>query len=230
MKKILSVFLSVTVLYIGLTVCLSSQKIHADSKEKSLEHEAMVNEQFNNLLCFFQSDGYLKGVNDYPDYYAGAYISDEQRELIVCVTDDSTNVRNLIAEGTKNDSVKLKKVKYSYSELLMQSDIIMTSIADRRKNDAFSTNSALNNAVNEFVGVGINVEKNGLEISIKNPDTEKIKVLADYVIDFDNIFFIEGNYGKAEATYYPGQGITAAGYNGTMGHRAGTPICLKRIY
>ena len=54
--------------------------------------------------------------NEYPEFYAGAYI-DPIYGTVLCITDDSEEVMDILRDATGLENPPVKLVKYSYDEL-----------------------------------------------------------------------------------------------------------------
>ena len=75
--------------------------------------------QFYNLIEYFDEQGLNEKGYEYPSFYSGAKLNDD--ELIVYVTDDGKTTDEIFAvieEGTKNPDIQIELVEYSYNELL----------------------------------------------------------------------------------------------------------------
>lgn len=105
MKKMISICLSALLI---LSMCGVSV---AAGNEAKLENETKANEYNTKMVVYFeQESGY------YPSHYGGAYINDEGN-LVICVTEDSQEIREEYYRISGADKLEFKQVKYSLNEL-----------------------------------------------------------------------------------------------------------------
>ena len=52
----------------------------------------------------------------YPDYYAGAYLNDEDK-LVIKIKDPSANAKQSLQSITQNETLIFEEAEYSYDEL-----------------------------------------------------------------------------------------------------------------
>lgn len=98
MVILLSLFMVVTVTKIPKCLSLNS---------------AASNKQLQSLYDFYTIDG----IVTYPNYYAGAYLNDEGK-LVVLVTTTSNDIRSALKSATKNDDLIIDaSATFSYNYL-----------------------------------------------------------------------------------------------------------------
>ena len=115
----------------------------------------------SGLIGYFKEHGYTPEDNEYPEFYAGAYI-DPIYGTVLCITDDSEEVMDILRDATGLENPPIKVVKYSYDELYNLSYSIME--AQKKERDAGDEPTPYVSAI------GVNVKEGCLEITIRDPD------------------------------------------------------------
>lgn len=195
-----------------------------------LQHEGEMNSQINNLMLYFMENGLSTDEQRYPDFYAGGYINDSRTSLVICVTDDSPEIINLIIEGTQNPDIIIEKVQYSLNELKAESHNILENYSEAR------TFTAADESLPEITCVGVNIKENGLSVGIKDynrtyissqTSTERssAKTISSDMnalktATFDNIAYYQSGYYQENASYDIGTKIASTQSEATMGHRS----------
>lgn len=224
MKKLLSIFLSVSML---VAVCLISTMtafaVESDSKTsavpvalsdelQTLENEA--NEKYNKLLeTWAYNPQFIDDVNaNFPTFYGGAYINGEKK-LVIQVTSCDESVVGYFENIIDLTNVIFEEVKYSYDELKQAH----AEIAE--KMDATSTDSLISN----IAGVGISFPDNAVSLylvtseSVAKSDSIR-KEIQNKVSTFDNIKIITTpTKDTPSAAVEPGTEIKNSGYSRSVG-------------
>lgn len=93
-----------------------------------LENQDASNDAYNRLLAQFgtQPMGKNAGRQQYPEYYAGAYIG-EDGNLVVLTKGANIQEVNALADACNNNSVIFATATYSYNELIT----VMETFSDR---------------------------------------------------------------------------------------------------
>ena len=214
---------SALVIVLVLVICsifnVNASEANLDTSKSKFasysEAENNVNTQFYNLLEYF-NDNYK--INEYPDFYAGAYITDGNKELIIYVTDDSPEIKNIIITGTGNPNIKIEKAKYSYNELINIKDDITADITSSYKKSSFAKDENFAEMVDSFAGIGINDRNNSLTVEMSEITDEKISIFKKYIDSSDILQFEEGAPTLAQTTYKPGEQIKSSLGGATMGY------------
>lgn len=234
MRKLRIVLCLVVVVALFMQITVYATDEAPETTVIDFEHENEMNTQFSNLLQYFSECGYSTEVNPYPDFYGGAYIADDRSELIVCVTDDSEEIKNIIRTGTKNSDIAISKVTHSYNALKTEA----LSLFKNRSSVSTVDNSSLLNRKNtmEIIGTGVNVEENGVVVTIKNKNEWQLTSLDDLLIvhndlmkqikdtsrstgeDFNYIIRVGGII-EEHITYNPGEYVNSSGGSFTMGFK-----------
>lgn len=159
MKKSLACIVFAVLLLLSMAVVAADVDtvVNIDFK-----HEGEMNSQMNDLMLYFIENGYSTKKQEYPDFYAGGYITELRDALVICVTDDSDETIDIIKKGTGNPDIRIEKVQYLYSELMSESRNILDNYTKAR------TFTAADSALPEITSVAVSVKNNGLIVGIKN--------------------------------------------------------------
>lgn len=122
-KTILSVLLICTLLVSSLFVTAAENTESKYNDEYFARQEKSIIE-YNNLL----NEIVKKDKNNLKGSFGGAFL-DDNGDLIVQLTDDSSDKVKVLVEITKNEKIKTKKCKYTMEELLS----IVNYINDNRE-------------------------------------------------------------------------------------------------
>ncbi|MDL2218647.1 S1 family peptidase [Christensenellaceae bacterium OttesenSCG-928-M15] len=149
----------------------------------------------------------------FPEFYGGCYI-DENKDLIILVTDISEEIREYFSRLIDMNNVILKKVQYSYSELLNEHDKITSAVLRQSKNQF----------VEAIAGVGISMQQNAVALYIVPETADTLKKARASVTSFPGVVTIEAEgKDKTTAAIYPGDRMAfrSAGFwayrNGVLG-------------
>ncbi len=199
-----------------------------------LAHEMDMNNELNNLMVYFFENGYSTEEQRYPDFYAGAYISENRDDLVICVTDDSNEIKEIIRKGTGNHKIKIEKKQYSYNELRAECSKIMENYTTP------SVFAKKGNEVPEITAVGLRIKENGLVVRIKDFDQKYVKTTVNGIQSFknketlrsvniemeslksngfNNIRYEDGDYLVDNTAYNPGDMLSQITFTGTIGSR-----------
>lgn len=184
-----------------------------------------INGQFYDLIEYFEEQELNENGYEYPSFYAGAYVTEGYSGLVVCVTDDSEYVTNIIRLGTGNPNVVIKKVQFSYNELLEAKENIKDVYIDSKNGANTDTISNIN--IDNIVSIGISVKNNALNLGIKgntadfanasqNSSTPNRLNISD---GYPPIIIVQGDYGDEQASYSPRDKISTTLGSSTMGNR-----------
>lgn len=115
----------------------------------------------SGLIGYFKEHGYTPEDNEYPEFYAGAYI-DPIYGTVLCITDDSEEVMDILRDATGLENPPVKLVKYSYDELKKASKQIFDLQQEER--DAGIEPAPY------VISSGVRIKENCLYITIEDPD------------------------------------------------------------
>lgn len=113
----------------------------------------------------------------YPDYYGGSYINDNN-ELVIYLTDDTTEIPALLSD----EDVIIDYVSYSYNELYTMVEDLTDKIWENPVAD-------LPFAV---YCIGVSDSKNRVFVDMDNPSQENIQIFKDLISDSPMIIFQQG--------------------------------------
>ena len=115
----------------------------------------------SGLIGYFKEHGYTPEDNEYPEFYAGAYI-DPIYGTVLCITDDSEEVMDILRDATGLENPPVKLVKYSYDELKKASKQIFDLQQEERDAGIEPTPYVTSS--------GVRIKENCLYITIEDPD------------------------------------------------------------
>ena len=132
-------------------------------------------EQFHGMTDYFSENGLCEDGYEFPDFYAGAKVSEDGKTLTVYVTDDSDEVKELIADATGNPEITIVKVANSYNALAEAKDKIFEAFSAPSDDRGFAVKSA-----------SVNIGENRVDVTLsKDSDAqaaaEQIAEIADGV-------------------------------------------------
>lgn len=174
------------------------QKIQKEMKDTGLDAKTLEDISILNKKL---GDASESSTN--PEYYAGIYVNDE-KNIVVNVTEASSNDLERIDDICSSDNYKVKNVEYSLEELKQIKEKIVKFM---EKEESSFASEELKQLHADIVGVGIVVKKNSVEVSIKDLDEEK-KQLFKNVTDADCVLYVNAeNEIQANSDLQPGQSV-----------------------
>lgn len=178
--------------------------VEAIGRER-LEKNALATVNYNRLMNSFSRN--LSGTEyDFPDYYGGAYI-DQNNNLVLNVIGDLERCKNAISLRIDDSSVQYKPVSVSYNELR---GIINSVVKFKKENP--SDDLAAN-----ISAWGIDQTTNKVRIYLKNPTSTKMLSFKEKISASNAVQFLTARgLTVDDATIYAGNPID----NGTAGYRA----------
>lgn len=147
----------------------------------------------------------------YPEYYGGAYI-DDNNKLVVYITEDiKTNLKSSLTSIMNNQDVVIKKGKYSYNRL----NEIMDKINE------FKINNPNSNISDNFLCYYLSDSGNEIVVELQRFDANSIRTFKETVCNSEAIRFIQAE-GKPYdvANVNPGNLVTIGSTSGSVGYRA----------
>lgn len=151
-KKFISLILASVMVLSSTCASLAAEQI-------DLQDDAVTT--YMEMIDSFKQ--FRNGVEEYPDYYAGAYL-DANNELVVLVKETEMNQRNIAPAGAK-----VKSARYSLNELINIKNQI-DEYWEKNENSEIAGNIS---------GFGIIEDENKVLISLKSFSDENKKAVLD---------------------------------------------------
>ena len=173
-------------------------------------------------------------TSDYPDYYAGAYIR-EDGKLVVLLTGVSKTHSDAICSLTRSSDVIFQTASVSYNELVSQRDDIIQTY-ERLKNNHLKNSVAddLSALLNSFIGIGIEEQNNRIVVTLTDISAENIDSFRKYLSAYEHIFFEQSGAAEKHASLSPGGGILVyddtGDHTGSIGYRSFRPLGSRTLY
>ena len=126
---------------------------------------------------------------DYPDYYAGAYIQ-EDGKLVVLLTEVSKTHSDSICSLIRSSDVIFKTASVPYNDLVSHRDDIIQTY-ERLKNNSLENCIAddLSTLLDSFIGIGIEERNNRIVVTLTDTSAENIDSFRKYLSSYEHIFF-----------------------------------------
>ena len=126
---------------------------------------------------------------DYPDYYAGAYIQ-EDGKLVVLLTEVSKTHSDSICSLIRSSDVIFKTASVPYNDLVSHRDDIIQTY-ESLKNNSLENHIAddLSTLLNSFIGIGIEEQNNRIVVTLTDTSAENIDSFRKYLSSYEHIFF-----------------------------------------
>lgn len=126
---------------------------------------------------------------DYPDYYAGAYIQ-EDGKLVVLLTEVSKTHSDSICSLIRSSDVIFKTASVPYNDLVSHRDDIIQTY-ESLKNNSLENRIAddLSTLLNSFIGIGIEEQNNRIVVTLTDTSAENIDSFRKYLSSYEHIFF-----------------------------------------
>lgn len=234
MKKLLSIACCLSLVVCMLSYVYAQDDLFASDEGKpvyDMEQEAYYDRQMYNLILYFEEQGLTNREHPYPDFYGGAYVTDDRSDLIICVTDDSDIVCDIIKNGTQNQNVTIRKVENSYNELVEESRSILDNFS--AISAEYTSTSYLNGIEPiQIIGAGVSIANNCVTVTVKNDSSVVApeSLLEDEVYNLiENVsvanegkfqYIVEtGDYIVEQTTYDPGSTLSSSAGSFTMGYK-----------
>lgn len=115
----------------------------------------------SGMLGYFKDHDLIPEGSQYPEFYTGAYI-DPVYGTVLCITDDSDEIMDILRDATGLENPPVKLVKYSYDELKKASKQIFD--LQREERDAGIEPTPY------VTSSGVRIKENCLYITIEDPD------------------------------------------------------------
>lgn len=140
----------------------------------------------DKLMNYFSEDWMEResDPNMYPDYYGGSFINNDGI-LVVTVTRNTDNVKELLKEALETDNFKVESVKYSYKEMLK----VMDSIDEFLINNTIPDNHLV---LTHFAGAYPDVMENRVKVLLTDVNQEIINLFKRDVTNSQLVIFEKG--------------------------------------
>lgn len=151
----------------------------------------------------------------YPEYFGGTYLN-ENKELVVCLTNDEQNIKSKIINAAKSSDIHFKIVDDSYNDLCALQDMLnktFESAYDKYIRKQLVSNNDIIDMLKSISNFSIINKKNCIEIGIENITDKKITSFQKVFGNNDNFTFINSEQHTDCSTWAPGRAI----YNNSTG-------------
>ena len=155
----------------------------------------------------------IKAIN-YPDYYGGAYVDDENRLVILVKKRYRNQLPKMIKSLERDSTVRVVDCDYSFATLL---DIV-------EQINIFNRNNKENEVAKNISVYGIDPSNNRVFVRVKDNSANEIEKFKKHIADSPAIIFsiIKEGFHDVSLTVYPGSqyhiGTTTTW--GSLGYRA----------
>ena len=159
---------------------------------------------------------------DYPEYFAGTYLN-EEKELVVCLTDNKQSTKDKITEVAGTSNVNFKIVEESYNELTELQDKLNKTYEESYKTYVINNSGSDTNIVEmlkSISGFSIISKTNCIEIGIQDITDKKLSAFQEIFGTSDNFKFVNKEQSKNCMTWAPGRAIYNTSSRCSTGYRA----------
>ncbi|MBR3058633.1 MAG: hypothetical protein IKG93_11795 [Clostridiales bacterium] len=178
--------------------------------ESDIEYSEMINQEFNGLLSYWGGD--------YPDYYAGSFISN--RQFTILVTCEPQEIQAEIWNVTGNSDIIIEKASCSYNDLRSIQDQITELITELRSNN--------NSIANLVVGIGVDEVRNDVFVEVLNMDENVRRNIEEILAPFGTIRLVSKNEPYQEMTTVTA-GTDTWLTNSTLNSHSTIGFCASRV-
>lgn len=188
--------------------------------------EEKVNEEYQNMMkgiCGNDTEDH----SGYPDYYAGAYINDDD-ELTVLLTEQTDAIINLVKKASGNNDIKIQKASYSLNELedlqrilgsVYQKLYVNPKTAEKKDSEDTQTSGGYQDLLEDLVGMYTDEENNKLVVEIRKLNDKKQEKFTELFGESPFIAFEEGSNFEWTAGWRPGRAVFNAQGRLSTGYR-----------
>ncbi|MBE6952948.1 MAG: hypothetical protein E7452_05285 [Ruminococcaceae bacterium] len=177
-----------------LALCLLSVfllPVLADSTELTTRAiaESQSYLQYQLLTTAFKHQNLRGEITDaYPDYYAGAYIREDGKLVVLLTNTAKANTDSVYALARSSDLI-VSTATVSLNELTAQRELIANAWQTLRQSKAEDMPDDLLNLLDSFVGFGIEERNNRIVVSLKEVSGNNISAFKKYLTSYDRIYF-----------------------------------------
>jgi|GEM_PF-702339 len=181
--------------------------------EADASHQWEANEKLTKLLASFGSELAPQKNHErpkYPEYYGGAYIT-EEGGLVIYVHGDAEKGKSAVKSVIGDDNIEFKEAEFSYAYL--------TSLMDEF--NAFAIAGKDPQIMEMLSGFSLMDMTNDVEVQVVGLDERKLEILKKSVFNKPGVRF-ERSDGKVnlEANFHPGCDFDLPNGSGSFGFRA----------
>lgn len=169
--------------------------IRENKRGEDSGNDVMGNEEESNQI-YSKMMSNMEDAEEYPDCYAGAYI-DDAGELVVLVTDLSSETEKEIEKIAENDDFKLETVDVSYNDLLEIQAYITDYYENNYQNSAIE---GVNELLDSYVEIWIDDMENRVVVNIEDLTDEKVATFKEYITDDENVVLENSDTIEYDAT------------------------------
>lgn len=196
------------------------------SKEKPAQEQyANLISELHTTISSINASGVSKqrGKETLNDYYGGAYLN-KDKKLTVCVTDDSQDIKESIAQTVGTQEIEIRKVNHTWDEI----NEIATSLQE--KIEYYQNNVRLEEKeyllILDIVGIYADVFTNKVIVSISKLNNDKEQMFWSLFNEFksDTIELVEGERAELTVTIKPGGGLYKTASASTSGQLASQSV------
>ena len=175
--------------------------------------------QYQLLTTAFKHQNLRGEIADaYPDYYAGAYIREDGKLVVLLTNTAKTNTDAVYALARSSDLI-VSTATVSLNELTVQRELIANAWQTLRQSKAEDMPDDLLNLLDSFVGFGIEERNNRIVVTLKDISEENITLFQKYISSYTNIYFEACDGVEAHTELKLGDSFYAAGGYGSIGYR-----------
>jgi streptogrisin B len=135
------------------------------------------------------TDDYGGTAENFPDYFAGAYVDDAGR-LVVQTTSESPAVRSKLEAITQNPKIVLEHAQYSQNYLDEIRELVLDGLTSRSASRADKPMAEL---LQSIAGFGTPLNTNHLVVDMVGITPEKIQCFQENICSSPAIWFAEGH-------------------------------------
>lgn len=194
----------------------SNQNLHSNNlKTRSFDEirENFALREYNSLLASFKETPVVANANsNYPGYYGGAYVNDNNK-LTILVTGNIENHRAEFVKRCGSENIVLEKCKFPFVKILNQIDRLKKYL-DKNPNC-------------NITGYALRDKENFLEVFIESADETTINRYKKLFSETEMLKFSKGKRGIAEVDIKPAGFLTMGGANNpwaSVGFRASSGL------
>ena len=187
--KTFYVLLIFFVLFAFSTACNQQRNSRVSTSTEVFDAEYLgVFELFDKLMSSFSPNWRVRESDPdlYPDYFAGMYIGDDSR-LVILVTENADRHRQKFAEilGTDADDFEVRTVQFSYRQMFE----VIEQIEDFLMNPANPDNHIF---IENFTGAFVDDESNRVVVMLTSTGDAVIDAFRNEISDSEVVVFEEG--------------------------------------
>lgn len=208
---------------VGKEAFLSSVNKIEEKAKKPIEEENTKIEEHQKVLKIMGLNDEKCNTDDLRDNYAGSYLNDEGKMVVVLDKDESGNKKLESKIGKIDSDIEVKKANHNCKELEAAKeryDIKMGKLLEKNK-----LTEDEKSICDNIVGCGISLENNRVTVYMKNVDKNNITLFKKYVMDNDIIEFIQNTDENEDSATKLKLGRAIYKYDHTSGNVIWSIVC-----